>query len=236
MKRLIDEEHDPDSPEHALADLVRAMPRLEPASFQRQRILARVTTAARGTRGGPWTAIATAGSILAAATLAAAAVAHFRVVNASHPARVAAATAPLPPVFAPPAAAPPLEVATSDDPAPADVLPAPPAANAPPERPSTRLRATAPFKDGEDPALVLEAIRALRYNGDPSGAGVLLAQYLKAHPHGVLSEDALALSIEAAIARHDRRSATELARRYLAQFPDGRYRAFALQTAQTTPP
>jgi hypothetical protein len=65
---------------------------------------------------------------------------------------------------------------------------------------------------------------------------MLLAQYLKAHPHGVLAEDASALSIEAALARHDTRSAAELSRRYLAQFPSGRYRAFALQSAQTTAP
>jgi hypothetical protein len=83
---------------------------------------------------------------------------------------------------------------------------------------------------------VLEAIRALRYNGDPARAGVLLAQYLKAHPRSVLSEDASALSIEAAVARHDPRSAADLGRRYLAQFPNGRYRAFALQAAQSASP
>jgi hypothetical protein len=144
-----------------------------------------------------------------------------------------ASTAPV--LAAPPAVDTPSEVrsADTDDPV---LLPPTPLANAPVERPSARLRTTTPFKDGEDPTLVLEGIRALRNNGDPSRAGVLFSQYLKAHPHGVLAEDASALSVEAAIARHDMRSAAELSRRYLAQFPSGRYRAFAIQSAQTTAP
>jgi hypothetical protein len=48
----------------------------------------------------------------------------------------------------------------------------------------------------------------------------------------VLTEDALALSIDAAKARHDTGAAAALARRYLAQFPAGRYRAFAVQATQ----
>jgi outer membrane protein assembly factor BamD (BamD/ComL family) len=90
--------------------------------------------------------------------------------------------------------------------------------------------------DGEDPAPVLEAIRALRSRGDAALASSLLADYLRAHPRSVLSEDALALSIEAAVARHDARSAAELARRYMDQFPNGRYKAFASQTARSVLP
>jgi hypothetical protein len=129
--------------------------------------------------------------------------------------------------------------------APALPAPAPSAAEAPTDEalpapvtttglPSTRVstRASAP-KDGEDPALVLQAIQALRNHGDAGRASGLLAEYLAAHPRGVLSEDALALSIEAANARHDTRGAAELGRRYLAQFPAGRYRAFALQSTQS---
>jgi len=81
--------------------------------------------------------------------------------------------------------------------------------------------------------LVLASIKALRQNGDPARASALLSQYLRAHPRGVLSEDALALSIEAANAQHDSRSAAGLGRQYLAQFPKGRYRAFALQATQS---
>jgi hypothetical protein len=87
-------------------------------------------------------------------------------------------------------------------------------------------------KDGEDPTQVLQAIRALRQDNNPGRATTLLSQYLSTHPRGLLVEDALALSIEAANARHDTRSAADLGRRYLARFPAGRYRAFALQAVQ----
>ena len=116
-----------------------------------------------------------------------------------------------------------------------------PAVTAPPaistvEAPSARLKLSTHAGDkqraggGEDPTLVLEAIRALRTQGDAARASGLLSEYLRAHPRGVLSEDALALSIESAIARHDSRAAADLGRRYLAQFPNGRYRAFASQS------
>ena len=54
----------------------------------------------------------------------------------------------------------------------------------------------------------------------------------------MLSEDALALSIEAASAQHDPRAA-DYARRYLARFPKGKYRTLAsraLENAATTLP
>jgi len=86
--------------------------------------------------------------------------------------------------------------------------------------------------DGEDPTAVLEAIAALRDRGDAARASALLAEHLRAHPRGVLSEDALALAIEAAIARHDTRAAADLGRRYLAQYPNGRYRAFASRATE----
>jgi hypothetical protein len=236
MKRIVDQEHSPDSPEHFLAELVRATPRLEPPPLQQQRILLGVKGATMGKRRRPWAAFGVAVFVLAGATLAAAAVGHLRAMNSPTPAPLPSTTASAAPMLSPQAASTRREVGSADDPAPAEAPMIAPAASSPLERPSVRLRATAPFKDGEDPAPVLEAIRALRYNGDPSRASALLAQYLKVHPHGVLAEDASALSIEAAIARHDPRSAGDLARHYLTQFPGGRYRAFATQTLQTAAP
>ncbi|HEY4106683.1 MAG TPA: hypothetical protein VGM44_22435 [Polyangiaceae bacterium] len=78
----------------------------------------------------------------------------------------------------------------------------------------------------EDASHVALAIQALRTDKDPSRAQGLLNDYLTAHPNGVLSEDALALSIEAASARHDPKAA-DFARRYLAKFPHGKYRDLA---------
>ena len=81
-------------------------------------------------------------------------------------------------------------------------------------------------RPGEDPTQVAEAVRALRKQGDPARAQALLDEYLKSNPRGALSEDALALSIEAAVARKDPRAA-DYARRYLARYPNGRFRAQA---------
>jgi hypothetical protein len=82
------------------------------------------------------------------------------------------------------------------------------------------------YDASEDATRVVEAIQALRAERDPSRAQELLNEYLKTQPHGALSEDALALAIEAASVQHDPR-ATEYARRYLAKSPNGKYRDLA---------
>jgi hypothetical protein len=79
---------------------------------------------------------------------------------------------------------------------------------------------------GEDPSQVAEAVRALRKQGDAARAQALLDRYLKANPRGALAEDALALSIEAAAARKDPRAA-DYAARYLAKYPNGRFKTVA---------
>jgi len=89
-----------------------------------------------------------------------------------------------------------------------------------PHTPRTRPRS-------EDPSAVVNALEALRKQHGPDRAAKLLAGYLAAHPKGALAEEALALSIEAATARHDP-AASAFARRYLRDYPTGRFR----QTAQ----
>ena len=79
----------------------------------------------------------------------------------------------------------------------------------------------------EDPSAVVNAVEALRKQHNPDRAAKLLAGDLAAHPKGALAEEALALSIEAAAVRHDP-MASEFARRYLREYPTGRFR----QTAQ----
>jgi hypothetical protein len=78
----------------------------------------------------------------------------------------------------------------------------------------------------EDPSAVVTALEALRKQHDPDRAARLLAGYLAAYPKGALAEEALALSIEAAAARHDP-AATAFARRYLTDYPRGRFRQTA---------
>jgi hypothetical protein len=80
----------------------------------------------------------------------------------------------------------------------------------------------------EDPAYVGGALRVLRTDHDPKRALRLLGTYLKAYPHGVLSEEALALSIEAATDLGSP-SATTFAHRYLKEYPNGRFRDAAIQ-------
>lgn len=104
-----------------------------------------------------------------------------------------------------------------------------PAVASPPavERPvGTETKKPDKPRAGEDPSQVTEAVRALRKQGDPLRAQLLLDQYLSANPRGALAEDALALAIEAAAARKDPRAA-DYARRYLARFPNGRFRGVA---------
>ena len=70
--------------------------------------------------------------------------------------------------------------------------------------------------------LLLAAMKA-RQSGDLAGAEQLLARYRQQFPDGVLSEEALVLSIELAAQRHQPQ-AEPLAAAYLRRFPRGRFR------------
>ena len=71
-------------------------------------------------------------------------------------------------------------------------------------------------------------MRALRVERNPVRARGLLARYLADHPNGNLAEEALALSIEAALAHGDGDVAA-LADRYLRLYPRGSFRELATQ-------
>jgi hypothetical protein len=70
-----------------------------------------------------------------------------------------------------------------------------------------------------------EAFRLLRQERNPAAAAKLLDDYLAAHPHDELVEEALALRLEAAISLHA--DADYYAEKYLAQFPTGRFAVVA---------
>jgi hypothetical protein len=231
LKRLIDEDHEANSADALLATLVHASRSREAAPMDPQRVLRAVVAPRRPVRFGT-VGLGSAAAALSVAVVAAASVGAVALRHRGHPVEATTAAglahaatsaddgraeAPLPTLVPLPSAIPPSSETTA---------PAPRSTDAP----SARLRSpakAAAVHDGEDPTPVLEAIRALREDGDATRAGELLAGYLRTHPRGVLAEDALALSIEAAAARHDTRAASDLGRRYLAQFPHGRYRAFA---------
>ena len=103
-----------------------------------------------------------------------------------------------------------------------------------PEPQSQRRQPNRVRARSEDPSEVVMAVEALRNQRDPGRAAKLLAQYLAAHPRGALVEEAVALSIEAAAARRDP-SAAEFAKRYLRDYPNGRFRQ-AAETALARQP
>jgi hypothetical protein len=70
--------------------------------------------------------------------------------------------------------------------------------------------------------LVMRAVDRLRAAHDPNGALQLLDRYRTEHPRGMLVEEALGLSIEAAAALGDAR-AVDYAESYLDGYPEGRF-------------
>ncbi|HVT10597.1 MAG TPA: hypothetical protein VHO67_24220 [Polyangia bacterium] len=95
-------------------------------------------------------------------------------------------------------------------------------------------RAARPHVRAEDPSRLVEAVRALRIEDDPARAERLALAYLRIYPRGALTEEALAVAIEAGARRQDART-DRLAERYLRTYPDGRFRRLAGQALQRTP-
>jgi len=95
---------------------------------------------------------------------------------------------------------------------------------------------TPPPRDEEEAALVVSAMRALRKEHDAERAARLLDRYLAAHPEGALVEEAIALDLEASVARHDDARAQAFARQYLRRFPEGRFGTLARRTLSGATP
>ena len=74
--------------------------------------------------------------------------------------------------------------------------------------------------------MLLDAMVALRRDREPQRAGELLERFLNEFPRGALREEALALSVEAALARNDSAGRDRWARAYLQAYPSGRFRDF----------
>lgn len=223
MKRLLD---GGDASLDSLTRLLEGAERLQPSPFARPAIKSRILRAFKASGGSRRLALRPAllgaGGLLLAATAAAAGysmLAPGPSVPSPGSAQVAPAPAPAPrPAQRPgPAAAPEPDAEVEDETAAPE--PAPSAS-------TSQKRSADKPRAGEDPTQVAEAVRALRKQGDFARAQALLDQYLKSNPRGALAEDALALSIEAAAARKDPRAA-DYARRYLARYPNGRFRAVA---------
>lgn len=228
MKRLL--EHAEPSL-GALTTLVASAERYQPSPFGKRHVRSRLLRALEAGRAAPRRVLRPAllafSGLLVAASAAAAG---YTLLAASKKAEPLAPLVAAPPPPGEARANAPVEPIQPVDAQPVDAPGVAPPALSPPADPPTVeppsvKRADKP-RAGEDPSRVAEAVRALRKQGDAARAQVLLDQYLKSNPRGALAEDALALSIEAAAARKDPR-ASDYARRYLARYPDGRFRALA---------
>ncbi len=212
MKRLLDEA---DPTLSALTELVASAERYQSSPFARRHVQSRLTRVLEAgfARRLLWRpALLGVGALLVAATAAAAGYTLLASSRQTLPAPSALVVPPRAPTPATLAHVGPLVVDVPVEPSRVVELPS-----------AKRLDKPRP---GEDPSQVAEAVRALRKQGDAARAQALLDQYLRANPHGALAEDALALSIEAAAARKDP-SAADYARRYLARYPNGRFKTVA---------
>ncbi len=215
MRRLVDRTLPPASLEAGAAELFRAADTSD-ASGPKQRVRERLLET-RVVRARPRFVLAPAivlvGLAIATAAGATLGVRWWRGARVAPPSVAApVANRPSSPV-APVAAVAPARVPEVAPPTPT------------PERPAAAhaRRARTAGEDGET-RLLFDATRALRRDRDPQRAGALLDDYFRRYPRGALAEEALAVAIEAATARGDARART-LARRYLARYPSGQFRA-----------
>jgi hypothetical protein len=236
---------EPGSAEAILVDVIKASSPVEPSHFQQRRVLERVLDRQRTHRRSAvmfLRPVVVVGVLLVAGVTAAATFGHgwiargLRTLRSAAPVEAMAAA----PVYRPhrratepaePRGLDPSEAEPEAAPGPAPTLPATRSA------PGLAVRSHAARTEGrsEDPSLVVDAIRALRTDHDPRRASTLLGQYLRTYPHGALSEEAVALSIEAAAASRSP-SATTFAAQYLREYPHGRFRRTAEQALEQRQP
>jgi TolA-binding protein len=215
VKRLVERELSPQSVEGEARALLEAMSPHAPALGMKQRVRAALLATPLGTRG----ARPRAALVLAFVLLASVAAAATYLVRGSAPAAVVVVAAPPHVVVA--ASAAPRQAERAPGPSAEGTAARAPAAE-PKGAPMSGRSAAKPNDDVSEANLLFEATRALRREGNPERATQLLAEYRKKFPRGALAEEALALSIEAAVARGDARAA-KLARRYLDLYPQGHF-------------
>lgn len=220
MKPLREHLDDADPTLRAGAALLAKVPPLELSAMQRRRIRARIDAAAEP-RGMRWLRPAVALPVLLIVGAAGATVGQRWLAPASpqrvfeqEPAHVVAPQAAVPQKAAPAPAKPEPAV----DPMPELEVEPEAKRNAPAPRAS---------QSGPGASLMMEALQARRA-GDTARAQQLTAEYNKKYPNGPLKEEALAIAFESAAARNDP-GAAKLAQKYLASFPQGRFRKQAEQ-------
>jgi hypothetical protein len=230
MKRLVEREFPAGTVEAKVSAFLREAEPFQAPPGAKQRVRARLVGASLPQRGPWFFRFAVAMGVLAFAALAGAGVwrSGWRL-HAKAPAAIVTEKASEQPASAvTTVAAPAVEAAPANEtlsqPSAAGRAPEPSATKAgsePTPAPSSRRETAA-----AESSVLFEATGALRRDGDPARASRILDDYFRKFPHGALSEEALALAIEAASARGDARART-LAKRYLDLYPKGNFRAKA---------
>jgi hypothetical protein len=224
MERLRDQGTSSDPIVARAADLLSAVPPIDAERMGRPPRLPPAQAARRGVTG---LRLALVGAVTLATVVAAAAAGAHRAGLFGTPRgnaeAIADSPAPVSPI-APPSARQAL--------APAPTAAAPEAArveSAAPSLPSPhRSSAETPHEavitpSGGESVLMVQAVRALRHDNDPTRAQALAEEALRRYPKGPQVEEAMVLSMEAAAARGDAAGAQRAAERYLARFPSGRF-------------
>jgi hypothetical protein len=217
MRRFLDRSFPERSLEADAADLMRAAGPTPDAPDVKQRVRERLMQVRVRTRRRFVPAVAAAFTVLVIGT-AFGATLGVRLWRARHEVLPRAPTAAAPPAPMAAQAAAPATV-----PAKPAVIEAPEALAPVPDPAAGEAKRTRPAGEDAETGLLFEATRALRRDRDPARAAALLDDYFRRYPRGALGEEALAVAIEAAMARNDAR-APALARRYLARYPKGHFR------------
>jgi hypothetical protein len=220
MRRLLDHPEQHESPQSDAVRLLRSVEpfRSEPGSKQRVRL---AMLSRRPPRRLSWIPAVVVLPMGFASALGFASVQRHWFVHEEAPQAVLVhAERPAMPVHAVHAAPAP-----TPEPEPAVTVEAPAAPKHPVAAPPRPAKTPAAIAE-ENARLVVDAMGALRRGHDPTRAEALLDEYMRRCPDGPLSEEALALSIEAASDAEDPR-VRSLAARYLASYPRGRFREAA---------
>lgn len=219
MRRLA-EQFDPTDPNDAYAAALLAMAApLEPSPWRKRRVWFALQERPARRPLLRTSGVVVAGLLLCGATAAGATMSHFWTSwnRSAEIATVTPVTVPDPPPPARPAPAEPMVPQVGSPP----VLAKP--------APAAKQRAT----EGEaSAALMVEAMRARRA-GNFARARELASEYRLKYPNSALNEEALALSIEAAVALGEG-DVYRLAALYLQRYPQGRFRGQAQRALATS--
>jgi hypothetical protein len=234
MKRLNEQASSPDPVTARAAALITAMPPLDGGRLRRRPLSCEAPQHTRNLRlrMGIALAVSLGTAVAGAGTLQRTEwfreIAAPRVASSPSPSRVFPAARPSPSVgsVAPPASSPLLLPEAIEA-----VEPPPPAAGPPGARGAMPVPARAARKEAprdkaaaeDESALMIDAVRALRHDHDPSRAKALAEDVLQRYPHGAQVEEAMAVATQAALEAGDLTEARRSAERYLETFRAGRF-------------